>query len=90
MHCKTADQYALFALAAPLMQYIREAVFVGLLTVENSGRSRWRTAAVVLLVAAFLAEAYTAATAPVVIPRDGRSVIMVRYICVCVGVSADA
>jgi hypothetical protein len=76
-HCKTADQYALFAVTGPLLQYIREASILGLLTVENSGRSQWRTVSIASLVAAFLAEAYIAATVPIVIPRDGGKVTMV-------------
>ena len=78
IQCKTSDQYALFAIPGPLLQYIREAILVGFLTVEYSGRSRWRMLGVVALVAAFLAEAYTALAAPVTIPRDGNPVTMVR------------
>lgn len=79
MHCKTSDQYALFAIPGPLLQYIREGIFVGFLTVEYSGRSRWRTLGLVVVVAAFLAEAYTVLSVPVTIPRDGKAVTMVRH-----------
>lgn len=76
--CKTTEDYALFAVVGPLLQYIREAFIMGLLTVENGGRSQWRMAAMVSLVVAFIGEVYTAATAPISIPRDGKGVMMVR------------
>ncbi|KIP11915.1 hypothetical protein PHLGIDRAFT_124567 [Phlebiopsis gigantea 11061_1 CR5-6] len=78
VHCKTSDQYALFAAPGPALQYIREAIFVGLLTSEYSGRSRWRTFSIVGLVAAFFGEAWWTVSAPVDIPRDGTSPTMVH------------
>lgn len=77
-HCKTLDQYALYALPGPLTQYIREATLLGLLTTAPSHRSRWRTHVLVVLVAACLMECYFAVSAPVLIPRDGLNVFMVR------------
>lgn len=77
-HCKTTDQYALFALPGPALQYILEAVLVALLTVERNGRTRWRTIGIVAVGAAALGEAYLALTVKISLPRNGRRVIMVR------------
>lgn len=75
-HCKTLEHYALAALPRPLLQYVREAFVLGLLTVENSGRARLRTVGVLVLGAAALAEAWTVTTVQIAIPRDDTPVTM--------------
>ncbi|KAI0341338.1 hypothetical protein BDW22DRAFT_1358834 [Trametopsis cervina] len=75
-HCRTADEYALFALPGPLMQYIREAAVVGLLTTTESHRSRWRKLGIIAVVAAGLFEGYNIITAQITIPRDGARPFM--------------
>ncbi|KZT00665.1 uncharacterized protein LAESUDRAFT_732080 [Laetiporus sulphureus 93-53] len=75
-HCKTFDEYALFAVSNALLDYIREAVVLGLLTANGSGRERWRTHAVGALVCAAVLEGYFIAAAPVQIPRNGAGVFM--------------
>ncbi|GJE86477.1 hypothetical protein PsYK624_025570 [Phanerochaete sordida] len=76
VHCKTIDHYSLFAIPGPLLQYIREATVLGLLTVENSGRSRLRTLGLLVLGAAAVAEAWTVATVQISIQRDDAPVVM--------------
>lgn len=77
-HCKTLDQYALYAIANPLTEYVREGIVAGFLTMAGSHHGRWRIYAVIALVAAALLEAYLATATPVAIPRDGGNVFMVR------------
>ncbi|PSR83381.1 hypothetical protein PHLCEN_2v5760, partial [Hermanssonia centrifuga] len=77
-HCRTLDQYALYALPAPLVEFIREGALIGLLTVSGSHRARWRTPAIITIVGACLAEGFATATVPINIPRNGKNVFMVR------------
>ncbi|KAH9943561.1 hypothetical protein B0H21DRAFT_892786 [Amylocystis lapponica] len=75
-HCKTFDEYALFALPRALLEYIREACVLGLLTVTGSGRERWRVHTIGALVCVAVLEGYSIATATIHIPRNGLKVFM--------------
>lgn len=75
-HCKTFDDYALFALPRALREYVREAVLVGLLTVTGSMRERWRIYAMGALAAAAVAEGYFILTSSIRIPKNGQDVFM--------------
>ena len=77
-HCKTLDQYALYAIANPLTEYVREGVIAGLLTMSGSHHGRWRIYSIIALVAGGLLEAYLATATPVQIPKNGGTVFMVR------------
>lgn len=83
-HCKTFDEFALFALPGALLEYIREAAVLGLLTVHQSGRTRWRTYVLGALVCAAILEGYQIITTSVKIPENGMGVFMVREIPPCV------
>ncbi|OJT08297.1 hypothetical protein TRAPUB_836 [Trametes pubescens] len=75
-YCTTFDEYLIFAAPRLALGYIKEAALAGLITIQGSGRERWRTYAVALLVAGFIVEGYWVATTPIGIPRDGRNVTM--------------
>ena len=76
-YCSTFDEYALYALPWALMGYIREAATIGALTIQGSGRERWRTYGVATVVVTAVIEGYCVATATIKIPRDGSKVYMV-------------
>lgn len=77
-HCRTFDDYALFALPRALAEYVREIALAGLLTIRGTGRERWRTYVVGALLCIAAAEAYWTATATIDIPPNGLDVFMVR------------
>jgi len=77
-YCHTYDEYALYALPRPLLEYVRETAVVGFLTINGSHKERWRTAAIGAIVCAAVAEGYWVSTAQVKISRSGLGVVMVR------------
>ncbi|KAI0694511.1 hypothetical protein BC835DRAFT_1306263 [Cytidiella melzeri] len=74
-YCRTLEHYALFALPRPLLQYVREAAVVGLITTRDSHRSRWRTLGIALLMVAGLLEAYCLMSANITMPRNGKGTL---------------
>jgi hypothetical protein len=79
-HCSTYWDYAIYALPGPLLQYVRTAAMVGLITIRGSWREHWRTLTISSVIAVALAEAYYVMTAIVQVPEDGISVFWVRSI----------
>ena len=77
-HCKTPDDYALYAFPAPLIEYVREATLIGLLTSSFTGRGRWRKYALGCLGAAGMGEAWFTLSAPVTVSGHGKDDFMVR------------
>ena len=77
-YCTTYDEFALYALPGPLLQYIREVAFLGLLTINGSHRERWRTYVVAGIVGAAVMEGYTILTYAIRVPKTGLGVFMVR------------
>lgn len=75
-HCKTFDDYALFALPRALAEYVCEVAIIGLLTIHGTGRERWRTYIVGALICAAVTEAYWLITATVDVPPNGLDVFM--------------
>ncbi|KIM71348.1 hypothetical protein PILCRDRAFT_54875, partial [Piloderma croceum F 1598] len=75
-YCHTYDEYALYALPRPLLEYIRETVVVGILTISGSHQERWRTLAIGAIVCAAVAEGYWVSTVQIQIPKDGMGVVM--------------
>ncbi|KIM42207.1 hypothetical protein M413DRAFT_129174 [Hebeloma cylindrosporum] len=69
-HCQSFDDFALYAFPGPLLEYIREIAFVGLLTLPKSSTAHLRPLGLGTLLAALLAEVYWTLTAQVVIPRE--------------------
>lgn len=78
-YCHAYDEYALYSLPRPLLEYIRETAVVGLLTIGGSHKERWRTLAVCATVCAAMAEGYWVLTVQVQIPKNGMGVVMVRH-----------
>ncbi len=77
-YCTKSDEYAIYAFPGPLLQYIREALVVGLLTINGSFRDKWRTYSLAAIVCAAIVEGYWTMTAEIKIPRDGLGTLMVR------------
>ncbi|EPQ53709.1 hypothetical protein GLOTRDRAFT_131048 [Gloeophyllum trabeum ATCC 11539] len=75
-YCHTPSEYALHALPNPLLEYLREAAVVGLVTIQGSFRERWRKWGVGVLVATAVLEAYWILTVEIRIPRSGKGVTM--------------
>ncbi|KAI0944992.1 hypothetical protein AcV7_001643 [Taiwanofungus camphoratus] len=75
-HCRTFDDYALFVLSHTALEYLREAVLLGFLTIGGSGRERWRMYVVGALVGAMCTEQYLVSTIAVHVPTDGTNVFM--------------
>ncbi|KAH9835332.1 uncharacterized protein C8Q71DRAFT_837178 [Rhodofomes roseus] len=75
-HCKTFNDYALFALPRAFLEYVREVAIIGMLTIRETGRERWRTYVVGALICAAVAEAYWIATAAIDVPENGLDVFM--------------
>jgi hypothetical protein len=73
-HCRTFEDYALYALPRPALAYLREIALIGLFTLEKLNRSHLRPLAVGILVAAFVTETYLLATAPISIPSPNVNV----------------
>lgn len=81
-HCVTFDDFALYALPRPLLEYAREAFVVGFVTGRWSLRERWRKWGIAALVGGASFEAYQCITAPVirVIAKDDLGFSMVRFV----------
>ncbi|KDQ59991.1 hypothetical protein JAAARDRAFT_32355 [Jaapia argillacea MUCL 33604] len=75
-YCQTPSEYALHALPTPLLQYIRAAAVVGLVTIVGSYRERWRMYGIAAIVCSAVVEAYIVLTVQIKIPRSGRDVVM--------------
>ncbi|KAJ7192973.1 hypothetical protein GGX14DRAFT_593529 [Mycena pura] len=75
-YCRSFNEFGMFALPQALLSYIWAAAVIGIITVNNSGRERYRTLAVAAVAGAFYLEAYYIATAPIEIPKDDRKVFM--------------
>jgi hypothetical protein len=56
--CHTFSDHAIYALPTTLLQYVRTACLVGILTIRGSHKERWRTLAVTSLIFAALCEAW--------------------------------
>jgi hypothetical protein len=68
----------MFALPGPLLQYVREAAVIGVVTLRDSHRGHWRGVGILLLIAACLVEALYILQAQIIIPRDGKGTFFVR------------
>ncbi|KAJ7201599.1 hypothetical protein GGX14DRAFT_655469 [Mycena pura] len=75
-YCRSFNEFGMFALPQALLSYIWAATVIGIITVNYSGRERYRTLAVAAVAGAFCLEAYYIATAPIEIPKDDRKVFM--------------
>ena len=71
-YCRRLEQYAMFAAPRPLLQYIREAIVLGLLTTTDSHHANWRSFAIGTLGAAASLEATQLMSVHIVIPKNGK------------------
>ncbi|KAG8830126.1 hypothetical protein FRC17_005378 [Serendipita sp. 399] len=74
--CQTYLQFGLFALSTGLLDYIRNIVLYGFVTVRGEGRERLRLLGTGVLVTAAAFEAWWIATVEIQVPRDALTVIM--------------
>ncbi|KAJ7753787.1 hypothetical protein B0H16DRAFT_1222469, partial [Mycena metata] len=75
-YCLSFDEFALFALPGALISYLCAAAVIGIVTINTSGRERYRTLAVSAVAGAFVLEAYYIITVPIELPKDDTSVFM--------------
>ncbi|KAI0088903.1 hypothetical protein BDY19DRAFT_855738, partial [Irpex rosettiformis] len=71
-YCRRMEQYAMYAIPRPLLQYIREAIVIGLVTTRDSHHGDWRVTAVGMLAIAALLEASQLMSAQIIIPKNGK------------------
>ncbi|THH30570.1 hypothetical protein EUX98_g3622 [Antrodiella citrinella] len=77
-YCTTYDEFALYALPGPLLEYVRETAFIALVTIRGSHRERWRTYASAGVVCVAALEGYMVASHAVRVPKDGLGVFMLH------------
>ncbi|EJD54844.1 hypothetical protein AURDEDRAFT_110298 [Auricularia subglabra TFB-10046 SS5] len=77
-HCATPDEYQLVALPRPVLEFVREALFAGLLTSRALHKRHWRPWAVGVLAVFLLFERYVLATIHIKLPSHGLGVTMVH------------
>ncbi|KAJ6469422.1 hypothetical protein C8R45DRAFT_1016971 [Mycena sanguinolenta] len=75
-YCLSFDEFGMFALPRAMLSYICATAVIGLVTIVNSGRERYRTFAVAAVAGAFCLEAYYIATISIEIPKDDKPVFM--------------
>ncbi|KAJ7512420.1 hypothetical protein B0H11DRAFT_481128 [Mycena galericulata] len=75
-YCRSWEDFGMFALPGALLSYIWETAVIGLVTIKNSGRERYRTLAVATVAGAFCLEAYFISSEPIQIPKDDSPVFM--------------
>ncbi|KAG9315476.1 hypothetical protein JVU11DRAFT_3089 [Chiua virens] len=76
-YCSSATDYAMFVLSGILLDYLRTATLLLLLTTTINGRQRWRTNSLGVLTCAFLAEVYAFTSASAVpLEKDARAAFM--------------
>ncbi|KAJ7746444.1 hypothetical protein DFH07DRAFT_1062986 [Mycena maculata] len=75
-YCLSFDEFGMFALPSALISYIWAAAVLGLVTINSSGRERYRTIAVAAVAGAFCLETYYISTVPIEIPKDDTPVFM--------------
>ncbi|KAF9457939.1 hypothetical protein BDZ94DRAFT_1227195 [Collybia nuda] len=68
-YCQSFNDFALYALPRPLLSYIREIAFIGLITLPSTLAAPLRKPAVAGLVLLALSEIYTLATVAITIPK---------------------
>lgn len=80
MDCRTFLQFGLYALPTGALDYIRNVLLYGLVTLRGTGRERLRLLGTGVLVSAAAFEAWWLATVDIQVPRDGLGVVMVSFL----------
>jgi len=75
-YCHSFADFALFALPATTLTYLRTIVIVGLMTMKGSGKRRWRSWGVGILVVAAAIEAWILVTVDIQFYPENRRVVM--------------
>ncbi|KAF8217699.1 hypothetical protein K438DRAFT_1914099 [Mycena galopus ATCC 62051] len=78
-YCLSFDEFGMFALPRAMLSYICAIAVIGLVTIVNSGRERYRTLAVAAVAGAFCLEAYYIATVSIEIPRDDSKYVFMWH-----------
>jgi hypothetical protein len=78
-YCSSTADYTILVLSGILLDYLRTATLLLLLTTNINGRQRWRTNVLGALTCAFLAEVYAFTSASAVpLAKDANTAFMVR------------
>ena len=81
LYCSSTTDYTILVLSGALLDYLRTAMLLLLLTTHVNGRQRWRTNVLGVLTCAFLAEAYAFTSASAVpLEKDAQTAFMVRCV----------
>jgi len=70
-YCQSFNDYSLYALPSPLLEFIREIGFIGALTLPTSPKAHLRPLGLGTLIALLMIEAYNTLTIQFVIPPPG-------------------
>ena len=66
-YCRSFNDFSVYALPRPILEYVREATVLGIATIRGSSHERWRFYSIILLLAAFVGEQYHLNTVPIVV-----------------------
>ena len=78
-YCSSTADYTILVLSGILLDYLRTATLLLLLTTNINGRQRWRTNVLGALTCAFFAEVYAFTSASAVpLEKDAHTAFMVR------------
>ncbi|KAF8325786.1 uncharacterized protein EI90DRAFT_3128323 [Cantharellus anzutake] len=75
-YCHTFADFALFAFPSAAMTYVQTIALVGLMTVKGSGKRRWRSWGVGILVTAAVVEAWILTTVDIQFTSDNGKTVM--------------
>ncbi|EJD05512.1 uncharacterized protein FOMMEDRAFT_103583 [Fomitiporia mediterranea MF3/22] len=82
-HCATLHDFALYALPAPVLEYVRMSAIIGLATIHGSGREGWRFVALIMLSMVAATEVYFVLTSEVVFVAEEKQTIMLHDMALC-------
>ncbi|ETW75771.1 hypothetical protein HETIRDRAFT_240748, partial [Heterobasidion irregulare TC 32-1] len=75
-YCHSLEDFAMIAFPRPLLEYVREAFVVGLLTTRGSGHESRRSLSIALLISLAIGEAYWLYTVPISLQENSDIVFM--------------
>ena len=80
-YCRSINDFGLYALPRSLLEYVREASVLGLVTIRGSHHGRWRLYSIIVLFAAFAGEMYHLNTVPIIVKPPLKMMIFVCPLC---------
>lgn len=73
--CTTFTEYAAYTLPDIVLSYIKEAAFLGVVTMRGTNREAWRSATVGFLILACILDAYWMLTARIAIDQQELTMV---------------